>query len=136
MRLPARLLLLGGPAELRDALSRSCADGDMATVPDVAAALAQVRAAGDHPPRLIVVGGATADPVATVAALKGDQRAALIPLAVFCAMAADAGAIDACYRAGANACVRLPADAAALDEMAGALAGFWLGANEVPPSSS
>jgi CheY-like chemotaxis protein len=71
-----------------------------------------------------------------VAALKTDPQAALVPLVVVCAAAADAAVVETFYRAGANACVRLPDDAAAIEAVAAALAGFWLGANEVPPSLS
>jgi DNA-binding NarL/FixJ family response regulator len=129
---PARLLLVGGTPALRTALAAQCA-GDMAEVADAAAVLRYLGGEIAALPRVIVVDGATLDAVATTAALKRDGRAAMIPLTVI----ADAAVVEACYRAGANACVLRPANRApAMRELAAALTGYWLGANEVPPANA
>lgn len=129
---PARLLLVGGTPALRAALAEQCAR-DMAEVADAAAALHYLGGGDGALPRVIVVDGATLDAAATTAALKGDSRAALVPLTVI----GDAAAVAACYRAGANACVLRPANRKpAMRELATALTGYWLGANEVPPTNA
>ena len=78
-------------------------------------------------PRLIVLEIAAGESAAAlVSALKADAHIRTLPLVVLCPAAAS----DACYHAGANACVVKPA--AALQDAVDSIAGFWLGANEFP----
>jgi len=130
-KLSAQLVVIGGAAALVDALAAYWPPEDTALVADGAAAQAYLRAHGSPAPGLIVIEAGTSA-LAAVSALKADAQMKSIPLAVFCA-GGDAGAIDACYRAGANACVIRPAASADLHRVAGALIGFWLGVNQAPP---
>ena len=129
----ARLLVIGAATTTLDALAAHCARADIKAVADLAAALDYLRAQGAVRPRLIVIDAAAGDAAATTGALKADAQTRVIPLAVLAAPGA-AELLDACYRAGANACVVKPEAKAALQEVAGALLGFWLGANEWPPA--
>jgi CheY-like chemotaxis protein len=125
----ARTLLIGGAADTRAALAGHCAQADCVFVVDGAAALEYLRgSAAAVRPRLILLEVA-ADAAAAVAALKAEAHIQMIPLVVL----GDAAQPDACYRAGANACVVKPA-AAALPDAIGALLAFWLEANEVSPA--
>lgn len=131
----ARLLVLGGTPAVLEALAAHCAPAATAALPDAAAARACLRANRTTLPRLMVVDATGVDPVSAVTAIKSDAQARTVPLLVLC-KAADTVLLDSCYRAGANACVVVPAGEAALREMAGTLAGFWLGANETPPADA
>jgi CheY-like chemotaxis protein len=132
-----RLLFGGGTGATLEALQAHCAHGDLAVVADGAAALDILHSRGAYAglgqvrPRLIVLDMA-AQSIAAVSALKADADTRTIPLVVFCD-AGDVGVLDACYRAGANACVVRPAAGAALQNAAAALVAFWLDANEAPP---
>ena len=81
-----------------------------------------------HSFELIVIDNA-GDATAAVAALKKtDAVSALLPLVVI----AGAAEHDACYRAGANACLSKPPALGALAEAVAAIVAFWLSVNELP----
>jgi hypothetical protein len=128
----ARVLLISADDCLQAAFAPYCTPDDIERAADAAGALDLLHGRGAHAgqtalrPRLLVL-DAHAAGASAVAALKRDVRAHAFPLVVLC----DGAAVDACYRAGANACVVRPA--AGWDGAAGAVAAFWLGANEVAP---
>jgi CheY-like chemotaxis protein len=134
-----RLLFGGGSGATLEALQAHCAHGDIVVIADSAAALDILHGRGAYSgpgpvrPRVIVLDMA-AQSIAAVSALKADADTRTIPLVVFCD-SGDVGMLDACYRAGANACVVRPAAGAELQNAAGALVAFWLDANEVLPSA-
>lgn len=127
-----RLLVVGATPAVVEALAAYCPRANMAVLPDSAAALDYLR---KNVPQLVVIDAAGIDAVSLVSAIKSDARARAAPLLILCKSGA-AALLDACYRAGANACVVKPADEAALREAAGALVAFWLGANETPPADA
>jgi hypothetical protein len=126
-----RILLVGDAADTRTALARHCLPADIGVFAGADAALTCLHeGVGSGVPqklKLAVIDNA-GDAAAAVAAFKADALAALLPVVVIAAAAVH----EACYRAGANACMVKPQSAGALAEAAAALAGFWLSANELP----
>ena len=126
-----RILLVGDAADMRAALAGHCPPAEIGVFADAAAALACLHegVGGGVPQKLkLVVIDNAGDAAAAVAVFKADTLAALLPVVVVAAVTAH----DACYRAGANACMVPPQSAGARAEAAAALAGFWLSANELP----
>lgn len=126
-----RILLVGAAADTLAALARNCPREDIAVFADAQSVLAFLSDAGagvPPRPRLIVIDNA-GDATAAVAALKKtDAVSALLPLVVI----AGAAEHDACYRAGANACLSKPPALGALAEAVAAIVAFWLSVNELP----
>jgi hypothetical protein len=128
----ARVILIGADSRLQAAFEPHCMPGDIAVAAAPAAALDLLHGRGVYAgqtalrPRLLVLAAFAAD-AAAVDTLKADARARTIPLVVLC----EAGAVAACYHAGANACVVWPGGE--WPAAVGAIAGFWLGANEIEP---
>jgi len=129
-----RMMLVGCAADSLAAFAPHCGAADI-IVPDLAAAQELLHGSSAPQgrralrPRLIVLEIAAGESAAAlVSALKADAHIRTLPLVVLCPAAAS----DACYHAGANACVVKPAVSAALKGVVDSIAGFWLGANEFP----
>ena len=129
-----RLLLVGAAASLRGAFSAVIAPTDIVVAPDAAAGVELLHKRADIPPRLIVLVAGDAPVADAVGLFKRDAQAQMVPLLV-CANREEAGQFDACFRAGANACVTLTGPAALSRETVESVAGYWLGANEAAPPS-
>ena len=116
------------------ALRRAALDLRITVARDGPSALALLdgrgRDAAVPPPRLVLLDLKLPGMhgLAVLQAAKGDPRTRPIPIVVLSA-GLDPAEIARAYELGANACIEKPAEFAALAEILGRTAAFWLGAN-------